>query len=256
MLPAKFDSEGAVKHQYVGDINDYRKYALLRTLSASGANRIGVCWMLTPSDGRSDGGKLAYLAQPERFRHFDPDLFDILAHAAAEPDRRRLQTIEDSRAIAGASYHNETLPDDVSGRAAFMQRCASEFRDAELVFFDPDNGLEVSLTKGRKNSSKYLYLDEVASFYEAGKSLLVYQHFPRIERKAFVASCAGRLWSVASDAAIWAFTTKHVVFFLLIHPKGRELLSIAATEASARWDEEFMNGLFLGNGREDTDSRA
>jgi hypothetical protein len=38
-----------VKHQYVGDINDYRKYALLRALSAGGANRIGVCWMLTPA---------------------------------------------------------------------------------------------------------------------------------------------------------------------------------------------------------------
>ena len=38
-----------MKHQYVGDINDYRKYALLRALSAGGANRIGVCWMLTPA---------------------------------------------------------------------------------------------------------------------------------------------------------------------------------------------------------------
>lgn len=40
-----------MKHQYIGDINDYRKYALLRTLSADGVNRIGVCWMLTPDDG-------------------------------------------------------------------------------------------------------------------------------------------------------------------------------------------------------------
>ena len=90
MLPTEGDSEGRVKHQYVGDINDYRKYALLRALSAGGANRIGVCWMLTDSDGSSDGGKLAYLGQPERFRHFDPELFDILAHAAAEPDRESL----------------------------------------------------------------------------------------------------------------------------------------------------------------------
>lgn len=34
-----------VKHQYVGDINDYRKYALLRALSAGGANRAGECWI-------------------------------------------------------------------------------------------------------------------------------------------------------------------------------------------------------------------
>lgn len=154
--------EGRVKHQYVWDISDYRKYALLRALSVDGTNRIGVCWMLTPDDGGADGGKLAYLDQPERHRRFDPKLFNILTHAAAEPDRRRLQCIEDSGAIAGATYYNETLPDHTAGRDAFIERCAAEFHDADLVFFDPDNGLEVSLPKGRKNSSKYLYLDEAA----------------------------------------------------------------------------------------------
>ncbi|MBN9076322.1 MAG: hypothetical protein BGN87_05235 [Rhizobiales bacterium 65-79] len=104
-----------MKHQYVGDINDYRKYALLRALSSGGANRVGVCWMLTPDDGGADGGKLAYLGQPERHRRFDPELFDILTRAAAEPDRRRLQSIEDSGAIPGAAYYNETLPDDAAG---------------------------------------------------------------------------------------------------------------------------------------------
>jgi len=210
-----------VKHQYVGDINDYRKYALLRALSAGGANRVGVCWMLTPDDGGADGGKLAYLGQPDRHRRFDPELFDILAHAASEPDRRRLETIEGAGTVPGALYYNETLPDDAAGRTAFMERCTSQFRDAELVFFDPDNSLEVSLPKGRKNSSKYLYLDEAAAFYEVGKSLLIYQHFPRVERKAFLASCTDRLRGVAPGCAIWAFTTAHVVFLLLIHQRAR-----------------------------------
>ncbi|MGT2465040.1 hypothetical protein ACVOMV_06035 [Mesorhizobium atlanticum] len=153
-----------MKHQYVGDISDYRKYALLRALSWGGANRIGVCWMLTPSDGSSDGGKLAYLQQPERYRQFDPPLFDILAHASEEPHRRRLQSIEDSGAIPGAAYFNELLPDEKAGRDTFMDCCESDFKRADIVFFDPDNGLEASLAKGRKNSSKYLYLDEVARF--------------------------------------------------------------------------------------------
>ena len=236
-----------MKHQYVGDINDYRKYALLRALSLGGANRIGVCWMLTPDDGGKDGNKLTYLDQPDRHRYFDPELFDILAHAAGEPDRRRLQTIEDSGAVAGALYYNETLPDDVAGRAAFMERCASEFRDADLVFFDPDNGLEVSsLSKGRKNSSKYLYLDEVAAFYEAGKSLLIYQHFPRVERTAFLASCTRRLRGVAPGCAVWAFTTSHVVFLLLVHPDSPARLAVAAMEACPHLDPTFVRGEYLG----------
>jgi hypothetical protein len=234
-----------VKHQYVGDISDYRKYALLRALSSGGTNRIGVCWMLTPDDGGADGGKLVYLGQPDRHRRFDPELFDILAHAASEPDRRRLQTIEDSGAIPGAAYYNETLPDDVAGRDAFMERCAAEFHDADLVFFDPDNGLEVSLPKGRKNSSKYLYLDEAAALYEAGKSLLIYQHFPRVERKAFLAACTERLRGVAPGCAVWAFTTSHVVFLLLVHPESPARLAVAAVEACGRWEPSFIRGEYL-----------
>lgn len=239
--------EGRVKDQYVGDINDYRKYALLRTLSLGGANRIGVCWMLTPSDGRADGSKLAYLQQPERYRHVDPELFDILVHAAAEPDRRRLATIEDSGAIRGAVYHNELLPDELAGRQAFMGRCAYEFRDVDLIFFDPDNGLEVSsLPKGRKNSSKYLYLDEVAAFYGSGKSLLIYQHFPRVERSVFLGRCAERLRAAAPGAALWAFTTAHVVFLLLLHRDSPPRLHSAANAACARFANEFISGRFLG----------
>lgn len=235
-----------MKHQYVGDINDYRKYALLRALSVGGANRIGVCWMLTASDGSSDGNKLSYLQQPDRYCHFDPELFDILAHAASEPDRRRLPTIEDSGAVPGARYYNELLPDELLGRAAFMDQCAATFVNADLLFFDPDNGLEVSLPKGRKNSSKYLYLDEVAAFYEAGKSLLIYQHFPRVERAAFMASRVQQLRRTAPGCAVWAFTTAHVVFFLLVHPDSPARLAVAAMEACGRWDAGFMRGEYLG----------
>lgn len=235
-----------MKHQYVGDINDYRKYALLRALSLSGTNRIGVCWMLTPSDGSSDGNKLSYLGRPHEQRHYDPALFDLLAHTANEPDRRRLHVIEESGALAKVSYHNELLPDDTTGRQIFMAHCAQAFRDVDLVFFDPDNGLEVSLPKGRKNSSKYLYLDEVAAFYASTKSLLIYQHFPRIERSAFVASCADRLRRAASGAAIWVFSTAHVAFFLLIHPDSAARLAVAAVETCERWDPNFITGRYLG----------
>ncbi|TPK94784.1 hypothetical protein FJ934_14320 [Mesorhizobium sp. B2-4-12] len=238
-----------MKHQYVGDISDYRKYALLRALSWDSANGIGVCWMLTPSDGSSDGRKLGYLDQPERHRHFDPELFDTLAHAADEPDRRRLQTIEDSGAIPGAAYFNELLPDELSARTACIERCLAVFQDTDLVFFDPDNGLETSLPKGRKNSSKYLYLDEVGAFYASGKSLLIYQHFPRVERRAFLASCIERLRSVAPGALLWTFTTAHVVFFLVVHPESPARLAVAATEACGRWGEDFIAGRYVGRSR-------
>ncbi|MBN8940632.1 MAG: hypothetical protein J0H01_14130 [Rhizobiales bacterium] len=232
-----------MKEQYVGDINDYRKYALLRALSAKGQVRVGVCWMLTPPDGRPDGNKLSYLRQPQRYRLHDPELFDILVGAGAEPDRRRLSAIEESGVIRNAHYFNAILSDTAIERARFISECRREFADTDLVFFDPDNGIEIaSLPKGRKNSSKYVYLDEIGTFYATGKSVLVYQHFPRIEREQFIASCAHGLRSVAHDAHIWAYRTKHVVFLALINPAAGPATEAAARHAASAWHPDFIWG--------------
>jgi len=39
-----------MKNQYFGDINDYRKYGLLRGLSNKGEISTLVCWMLTENE--------------------------------------------------------------------------------------------------------------------------------------------------------------------------------------------------------------
>lgn len=205
---------------------------------------------LTPDDGGTDGGKLAYLKQPDRFRHFDPELFDILAHAAGEPERRRLQTIEESGAIPNATYHNDMPPQATAERAAYIAECGAKFADADLVFFDPDNGIEALTAKlGRKAALKYVFLDEVATFYGDGKSVLIYQHFPMMKPKQqFVADTLARLRATTPDAAIFTFTTAHVVFFLLIHPESPSRLAIAAMEACNLLDPSFVRGEYLGRG--------
>ena len=44
-----------MKNQYFGDINDYRKYGLLRIVAGPGKMSLLVAWMLTPDDGKTDG---------------------------------------------------------------------------------------------------------------------------------------------------------------------------------------------------------
>ena len=70
-----------MKDQYFGDVNDYRKYGLLRVLLSETGLTHTLCWMLTPSDGRSDGKFVDYLASPKRWQHLDPPLFEFLARA-------------------------------------------------------------------------------------------------------------------------------------------------------------------------------
>jgi hypothetical protein len=74
-----------VKVQYFGDVNDYRKFALLRLLSRVGQFKIGVCWMLTEPDDSKHGGNRKFLEQAAKWRAYDPKLFDALAKVPASP---------------------------------------------------------------------------------------------------------------------------------------------------------------------------
>ena len=69
-----------MKNQYFGDVNDYRKYGLLRLLAGGGTLRIGVCWMLTPNDSGPDGKKTEYLDDRNRdeWQCYDHELYEFL----------------------------------------------------------------------------------------------------------------------------------------------------------------------------------
>lgn len=107
-----------MKDQYFGDINDYRKYGLLRLLCPPGGLSLGVVWMLTAADGRPDGGRITYLRQPEVFRGFDPALFDHLQEAVLCRQRRRVACAEQSGLFAGAKFINREFTDAAGERDA------------------------------------------------------------------------------------------------------------------------------------------
>ena len=65
-----------MKNQYVGDIGDYGKYALLRTLIAKEYS-MGVNWYLTPDDGNTDGKYTDYLKKEND--SLDEELFERIA---------------------------------------------------------------------------------------------------------------------------------------------------------------------------------
>jgi hypothetical protein len=145
-----------MKDQYFGDENDFRKYGLLRTLVAEQAMRLGVCWMLTESDGRSCGNRLRYLAHPCKYRGHDPMLFDWLRDVVEVDQERRAGKIEQSGLLEGAVFQSGLLTDQAGERAEYFKECSARFRGCDLVFFDPDNGFEVaSRTVGSTRQSTF-----------------------------------------------------------------------------------------------------
>ncbi|MDE2365158.1 MAG: hypothetical protein KGM42_20980 [Hyphomicrobiales bacterium] len=228
-----------MKAQYFGDVNDYRKFALLRLLADVGRFKIGVCWLLTPDEG----SKREYLKEPGVWRGFDPDLFDMLLEVDRGRPTSGLDRIEQANAVAGALFFNELTPGGAEARQSFHKGCMKALAAADLVFFDPDNGLATDAGKpGSANARKYVRLEEIADHYAAGSSVLVYQHFPRVERTSFLESVAGRLRAQCDGAAVIAFPTAHAAFLLVARPEHTERVEAVRAAVAGR----MVPGLFDG----------
>jgi hypothetical protein len=221
-----------VKDQYVGDINDYLKYALLRRLA--GTTGLAIGWMLTASDERRDGQRLTYLQRPAVYRSIDPILFDLLAELVMS-EQRSVAAVQASRLLGESAYLSELLKHDVVTRDAYFERLAVVSKGHGTVFFDPDNGLEVpSVPRGHRSSPKYLYWHEVAATFRQGHSLVIYQHFPRKPRQAFLASVFARARSEIGCTEVLAFTTPHTAFLVVPQPEDAERMARSVAELSRR----------------------
>lgn len=223
-----------MKDQYYGDVNDYLKYGLLRALGSD--LRLAVCWMLTPSDGSSDGRFVDYLQQPERWRDHDPELFDHLKQSVLVRQERAVREFEASGLLPRALFYGEITPDRADARKTWFGRFAAEVGGSDLVFFDPDNGLEVgSAPYGRVRSSKYLYWREVEETHAQGCSLLIFQYFGRHKRVPFVQRLARALKQHCGSATVYSLWTSRVVFLLAARPEHTDPLARGIERVEARW---------------------
>lgn len=224
-----------MKHGYVGDLRDYAKLTLLRRLSH--AVTISICWMLTPDDGGADGSRIEYLHNPRRYRPYDPDVWDFFCWTVWGRHRRHLSAVERSGLLPqGTRFYRRLLPTNGDERTAYFDRFFRNLR-ADLVFFDPDNGIEVATARyGAARSSKYVYWREIERAYNNQHSVLIYQTIPRRNRGVFTQRIVGELMDHTGAETIWVFEAKAVS--ILLAPQERHLAQI--TEALERvgecWD--------------------
>ena len=201
---------------------------------------IGVAWMLTPDDGCSDGGKTGYVKHPEQWRGSDPVLFRFLVRAVTKGSTRNLATFENAGLIPQALYHSELLGDSLADRAAYMESMLTKFKGLDLVFFDPDNGLEVkSRPMGRKGSSKFLGMAEVTEVFKTGMSLLIFQHFGRVKRDVYIPAQMERLGLATGAAKIISLATSNVLYLFVLQWDHTPEVRYALRVLSERWPGQF-----------------
>jgi len=181
-----------VQNRYVGDIGDYGKFGLLRILSEQQL-RIGVQWYHVPDEGHNKDGKHINYLTADRFRNCDPYLFDTLKKLV-QKRQRNLAAIESSKIFGPeATFFSEELSFNgmaaigkaarearLNKRAEWNEKALQILGPADVVFFDPDNGLEIpSKLKNHKTGPKHVFWDEIRPFHERGQSVVIYHHLGR-----------------------------------------------------------------------------
>ncbi len=212
-----------MKNQYFGNRHDYIKYALIRRLTRGNGVRTAVCWMLTPPDNE-ERGTIDYLREPVGapvLRPMDPYLFGFLYEAIFSQGRLRMVSVmENGGLLRDTVFYRDWLTDNAEERAQYFEEFHRRAEGRQLVFLDPDRGLEtIAINPGDVDSSKYLFLDEVTAAFRNGHSLLIYQYRFPAAGADFVEQRANSLLTAAQGAElVYAFNANDATFFLVPHP--------------------------------------
>jgi len=173
-----------MQNRYVGDIGDYLKLGILRMLSRG--HRLGMAWWLFPDEHHNqDGRHVGYLASPGQWRRFDPDLFDTLQKIVFSGERN-VRALETANILPEAIFSNEVIPvggpiaDRRKQRGQWFQRVKESLGGTDLVFVDPDNGLEPDGFRcGSAKAGKSVMIAEIQELAIPGRCLMVYHHQTR-----------------------------------------------------------------------------
>jgi hypothetical protein len=231
-----------MKHQFFGDINDYRKYGLLRILCGGKKDSTAVCWMLTADIGGPNGKKIGYLHEPDDWEYFDHSLFYALHQAVIIYSDRNVARAEHPGILDPAIFdsYSEQLKDKRDEREKYFQEFLSRAEGRDLVFFDPDNGLEVKgLPAGRKGSSKFLYFDELSRAFNRQHSILVFQFFMKIAAEKVINERTKQVFSRLDVDEIASFKTNNVIFFLIPQTKDLKQLKERSERVGKVWSGQI-----------------
>lgn len=180
-----------MQNRYVGDVGDFAKFALLRAIARETNLRIAVIWYLySDEDHNADGRHISYL-RDQAFAQLDPNLHSALARIIHK-GRRSVRSIAASQILPpGTTFFSKLISDQehrarisrtekALSRAAWLKKAVAGATGHELVFLDPDNGLETaSVQRHSPKSGKYAFWNELAEFWGNGHSLIVYHHLNR-----------------------------------------------------------------------------
>ncbi len=219
-----------MQNRYVADVGDYGKYGLLRNISKSNLT-LGVNWYLAPDESHNADGKHTAYLKNYSDRFFDEELYNILK-GIIDNGNRNVQHIHDSSILPKQTIFYDRVLDFSSTedylvrqrlRQSWHIEAMQKLQDCEIVFLDPDNGLQVksvSLTSIKGN--KYVGISELRDYCIQGKSVIFYNHRERKPEEEYL----DKFRDLKSDSAFNSYNwlglkyTRGTIrdYIFIIHP--------------------------------------
>lgn len=208
-----------MQERYLGDDKDHVKFALLRHFHRDLGVRVAVNWYLTDpkgvGDAKNNDGNRRYKAGGNPWLDIDSELCARL-QVFESMERRNIATIEQLEILPPTTrYVTERVPTE--GRNDWHERARQHLMASDLVFLDPDNGLDV-MSMSRSSAPKYALSSEVVSYVRAGQITVVIQFSKRAKIKDQVQDIRKRLQGelggpVSGIPVIRCRLTPNILFF-------------------------------------------
>ncbi len=204
-----------MQDRYAGDVGDYGKFALLRAMEAQGI-RLGINWYRTETAAYEihDDGKYRI---PKEFSECDPQLSAALDAVFDTAESRSVQKLEAAGLLKCSSFVHDPVPRETQTRSDWHQKALTYLADCDLVFLDPDNGLNVkSVRAGSQKSVKYVWMHEITDYIAAEKSVIFYNHRPRKKADAYFSEYSARLEAMNKPVYVLTFPRRSIRDYFII----------------------------------------
>ena len=239
-----------MQNRYVGDIGDFGKYGLLRAIFGrpevpeSGCGlRLGVAWYLFPNENdKGDGRFIHYLSNPtakeRKLIECDPFLYDKLNKIVIDENDRKVFRVQESGILNDTLYHDQSLsyePRETGDsrkhrREEWLNSALAATAKADVVFVDPDNGITETIEPLQKKGPKYVFMDDLRSFYCGRKqSLVIYHHLGRWDKaenqiRYFAERLQGCLGLSHLPWSLWYHRGTARAYFIVAQKRHRAVL--------------------------------
>ena len=177
-----------MQQRYLGDIHDFQKFIFVKFLSCAFKQKIGLNWYLVDPTkigkkevNKKDGEK-RYFLQKNEFKTIDRKIYDEFVKLKSKKSRNINSFTKNTHMSQYVSFYNKKIP--LLDREKWLVNSLSFFKENNIIFLDPDNGL-LKNSKSKKTSLKYVLISELES-YLSNKKTVIFTQFQSFNKTNIV----------------------------------------------------------------------